>query len=105
MPSETQPSQTNKQLSELIKECLARIEEYKVGLHLPLKKVQSITKVTKILLGVHITPSLTESKINAPLLTYIAIINAADVVIQQVEHIGYDGRNLKQVERESVGVA
>ena len=105
MPSETQPSQTNKQLSELIKECLARIEEYKVGLHLPLKKVQSITKVTKILLRVHITPSLTESKINAPLLTYIAIINAADVVIQQVEHIGYDGRNLKQVERESVGVA
>ena len=82
IPSETQPLQTNKQVSELVKECLARIKEYKVGQHLPLKEVQCITKVTKILLGMHITPSLTKSKINTSLLTYITIIDATDAAIQ-----------------------
>ena len=33
--SETLPSQTNDQLSELAKECLAKIEEYKSGPRLP----------------------------------------------------------------------
>ena len=82
MPSETQPSQTNEQLSEPMKECLTRIEEYKVGLNLPLKKVQCITKVSKILLRMCITLSLTESKINSSLLIYITIIDAADAAIQ-----------------------
>lgn len=64
-----------------MKEHLARIKKYKVGQHLPLKEVQCITKVTKILLGMHITPSLTKSKINTSL-TYITIIDATDAAIQ-----------------------
>ena len=79
--SGTLPSQTNNQLSELVKECLAKIEEYKQGLRLPLKKVQCITKITELLLETHVTPCLTDSEVNASLLSYTDIIDATDAVI------------------------
>ena len=81
MTSGTLPSQTNDQLSKLMKECLAKIEEYKQGLQLPLKKVQCITKITELLLKMHIMPSLTDSEVNDSLLSYTDIIDAADAAI------------------------
>ena len=74
--SETLPSQTNDQLSELVKECLAKIEGYKLGPQLPLRKVQCITEITELLLETRITPHLTDSEINASLLSYTDIIDA-----------------------------
>ena len=79
--SGTLPSQTNDQLSELAKECLAKIEKYKQGPRLPLKKAQCITEITELLLEVHITPCLTDSEVNASLLSYTDIIDAADAAI------------------------
>ena len=102
--SGTLPSQTNDQLSELVKECLAKIKEYKSGPWLPLKKVQCITKITELLLETCITPHLTESKINTSLLSYTDIINAVDAAIWQAEWVRYCGRTLEQVEEELVRV-
>ena len=79
--SEILPSQTNDQLSELAKECLAKIEEYKSGPQLPLRKVKCITKITELLLKTCLTPNLTDSKINASLLSYTDIIDAMDAAI------------------------
>ena len=79
------PSQTNDQLSKLAKECLAKIEEYKSGPRLPLRKVKCITEITELLLKTCLTPNLTNSKINASLLSYTDIIDAMDAAIRRVE--------------------
>ena len=76
------PSQTNDQLSELAKECLAKIEEYKQGPRLPLKKAQCITEITELLLKMHVTPCLTNSEVNTSLLSYTDIIDAADAAMR-----------------------
>ena len=98
------PSQTNNQLSELMKECLTKIEEYKQGLQLPLKKAQCFTEITELLLEMHIMPCLTNSEINALLLSYTNIIDAADAAIQQAGQVGNLSRDHKQVEKEGVEV-
>ena len=90
----------NDQLSELVKECLAKIEEYKSGPWLPLRKAQCITETTELLLETRITPNLTDSKINASLLSYTDIIDAVDAAIWQVEWVGYHGRAFGQIEEE-----
>ena len=80
--SEMLPSQANDQLSELAKECLAKIKEYKSGPPLPLRKAKCITKITELLLETHLTPNLTDSEINASLLSYTGIIDATDAAIR-----------------------
>ena len=98
--SETLPSQTNDQLSELAKECLAKIEEYKSGPRLPLRKAKCISEITELLLETRLTPNLTDSEINASLLSYTDIIDAADAAIQRAERVGYRGRAFEQIEEE-----
>ena len=103
--SGTLSSQMNEQLSKLTKECLTKIEEYKPGPWLPLKKAQCITKITGILIKTNVTPLLTDSKINTSLLFYTHIINTTDATLQWAEQVGYWGRNFEQVEREPVRAA
>ena len=98
--SKTLPSQTNDQLSELAKECLTKIEGYKSGPQLPLRKAQCITEITELLLKTRITPHLTDSEINASLLSYTDIIDAVDAAIQRAERVGYRGRTFEQIEEE-----
>ena len=62
--------------------CLAKIKEYKQGLQLPLKKAQCNTEITELLLETHITPCLTDSEVNASLLSYTDTIDATDAAIQ-----------------------
>ena len=102
--SGTLPSQTNDQLSELAKECLAKIEEYKQGPRLPLKKAQCITEITELLLKLQVTPCLTDSEINASLLLYTDIIDATDAVIQQAGQVGNHSRDHEQVEKGGIEV-
>ena len=58
-----------------MRKCLAKIEAYKSGPHLPLKKVQCITEITGILIESTVTPPLSESEINASLQSYTDIIS------------------------------
>ena len=102
--SGTLPSQTNDQLSKLAKECLAKIEEYKQGPRLPLKKAQCITEITELLLELRVMPCLTDSEINASLLSYTDIIDAADAAIQQAGQVGNHGRDHEQVEKGGIEV-
>ena len=98
------PSQTNNQLSELTKECLAKIKEYKQGPQLPLKKVQCITKITELLLKLQVTPCLTDSEINTSLLSYTNIIDATDAAIQRAGQVRNHSRDHEQVEKGGIEV-
>ena len=75
------PSQANDQLSELAKECLAKIKEYKSGPRLPLRKAKCITEITELLLETCLMPNLANSEINTSLLSYTDIIDATDAAI------------------------
>ena len=76
------PSQTSKQLSEITRKCLAKIEAYKSGLCLPLAKAQCITEIVKILIESTVTLPLSVSEINVSLLSYTDIIDNVDGSLQ-----------------------
>ena len=97
--SGTLSSQTNNQLSELVKECLTKNEEYKQGPQLPLKKAQCITEITELLLEMHVMPCLTDPKVNASLLSYTDIIDAAHAMKWWAEQVGNLGGDDEQVKK------
>ena len=65
-----------------MRKCLAKIEAYKSGSHLPLVKAQCVTEIVKILIESTVTPPLSVSEINASLLSYTDIIDNADESLQ-----------------------
>lgn len=75
-------------MAEVTKKCLAKVEEYKIGLQNAISKTKISAEIAGLLYEAEVTLALTEREINEPLEMYLAIINTSDAALERAEQSG-----------------